>query len=211
MRAAPAISRAKAEKKTHTSIQVRRRQSGLPCAMVLAVSFELSSVTGCLATVAPGKLASQELDASIGAPGPHDFAVRDRSRSSVVSIPSIASHRTFVTIASRPSCRVGRAHPRPDLRQNKSGIFFAWEPRPIAGVICPAATQALVGWRGERSRTDFTNSPNIASLECGRQPRSSPDPDVCGMADLLGISILAKTMLVDRHPAKRVWTCLRKR
>ena len=28
-------------------------------------------------------------------------------RSSVVAIPSIASHRTFVTIASRPSCRVG--------------------------------------------------------------------------------------------------------
>jgi hypothetical protein len=33
-------------------------------------------VTGFLATVAPEKLASQELDASIGASGPHDFAVR---------------------------------------------------------------------------------------------------------------------------------------
>jgi hypothetical protein len=40
------------------------------------VSFVLSPVTGFLATVAPEKLASQELDASIGASGPHDFAVR---------------------------------------------------------------------------------------------------------------------------------------
>jgi hypothetical protein len=38
--------------------------------------FALSPVTGFLATVAPKKLASQELDASVGASGPHDFAVR---------------------------------------------------------------------------------------------------------------------------------------
>jgi hypothetical protein len=35
VRAAPAVSRANAHKETHTSIQVQRRQSGLPCAMVL--------------------------------------------------------------------------------------------------------------------------------------------------------------------------------
>ena len=35
-----------ATKKTHTSIQVQRKQSGLPCAMVLTVSFVLSPVTG---------------------------------------------------------------------------------------------------------------------------------------------------------------------
>jgi hypothetical protein len=44
--------------------------------MVLTVSFVLSPVTGFVATVAPEKLASQELDASVGASGPHDFAVR---------------------------------------------------------------------------------------------------------------------------------------
>src|SRR5439155_4406246 len=38
--------------------------------------FELSPVIGFLATVAPEKLASQELDASAEASGPHDFAVR---------------------------------------------------------------------------------------------------------------------------------------
>ena len=52
---------------------------------------------------------SAELSASVGAPGPHDFAVRDRPRSSVAAFASTASHRTFVTIASRPSCRVRRA------------------------------------------------------------------------------------------------------
>jgi len=35
VRAAPAVSCAKMCEKTHTSIQVQRRQSGLPCAMVL--------------------------------------------------------------------------------------------------------------------------------------------------------------------------------
>jgi hypothetical protein len=36
----------------------------------------LSPVIGFLATVMPEKFASQELDASIAASGPHDFAVR---------------------------------------------------------------------------------------------------------------------------------------
>jgi hypothetical protein len=45
--------------------------------MVLTVSFVLSPATGLVATVAPEKpLASRELDASVGASGPHDFAVR---------------------------------------------------------------------------------------------------------------------------------------
>jgi hypothetical protein len=35
-----------------------------------------SPVTGFVATVIPEKLTSQKLDASIGASGPHDFAVR---------------------------------------------------------------------------------------------------------------------------------------
>src|SRR5438270_6181312 len=38
--------------------------------------FELSPVNGSFATAIPKKLASQELDASTAASGPHDFAVR---------------------------------------------------------------------------------------------------------------------------------------
>jgi hypothetical protein len=43
--------------------------------VVLTVSFVVSSVIGFLVTVIPEKLASQELDASAEASGPHDFAV----------------------------------------------------------------------------------------------------------------------------------------
>jgi hypothetical protein len=50
--------------------------------MVLTAYFVLSPVTGLIVTVAPEKLASHELDASAGASGPHDFAVRDLRRSS---------------------------------------------------------------------------------------------------------------------------------
>jgi hypothetical protein len=59
--------------------------------MVLTVSFELSPVTGLFVTVAPEKFASRELDASVGASGPHDFAVR---------IGAFAS-RTAASTASR--------------------------------------------------------------------------------------------------------------
>src|SRR5882672_11403347 len=76
VRAAPAVSRANAHSKTHTSIQVQRRQSGLPCAMVLTVSFMLSPVNGFLATVAAQDRNLAQLDASTAASGPHDFAVR---------------------------------------------------------------------------------------------------------------------------------------
>ena len=60
--------------------------------------FALSPVTGFLATVALKKLASQELDASIGASGPHDFAVR-------VSAARLASPK-------RP------LHPAPNVRDD---------------------------------------------------------------------------------------------
>jgi hypothetical protein len=66
-------------------------------------------VIGFLVTVAPEKLASQELDAGVEASGPHDFAVRfTRHSSSAHPRPSHPTAR-FVTIASRPSCRVRRA------------------------------------------------------------------------------------------------------
>jgi hypothetical protein len=71
--------------------------------MVLTVSFVLSLVTGLIVTIAPEKVASQELDASAGASGPHDFAVRDlRCSSSAHSRPPHPAP-TFVTIAKRPS------------------------------------------------------------------------------------------------------------
>ena len=63
----------------------------------------LSPATGFLATVIPEKLASRKLDASIGASGPHAFAVRmARARLPRASRPPHLT-ATFVTIATRPS------------------------------------------------------------------------------------------------------------
>jgi hypothetical protein len=52
----------------------------------------LSQVTGFFATFAPKKLASRELDASVGASGPHDFAVRISTFRQIA--PSRPSHPT---------------------------------------------------------------------------------------------------------------------
>jgi hypothetical protein len=102
--------------------------------MVLTAYVVLSPVTGlfchrrqrikfCLSPVGPTQL--RELDASVGASGPHDFAVRcnisrpravDRSqvfrlalqsRRTQNAAASTATHPAFVTIAIRPSCGVG--------------------------------------------------------------------------------------------------------
>src|SRR5437016_3916235 len=64
--------------------------------------FVLFPENGSFASVAPKKLASQELSASTAAPEPHDFAVRFRARTSIAPSASTASHRAFVTIASAP-------------------------------------------------------------------------------------------------------------
>jgi len=70
--------------------------------MVLTVSFALSLVTGlsCHHRLADHPT---KLDASVGASGPHDFAVRnERARLHAACVHRIP-HPTFVTIAKRPS------------------------------------------------------------------------------------------------------------
>ena len=62
-------------RRAHTSIQVQRKQSGLPCAMGLTASFELSPVIGLSCHRRQQPLGCQ-LDASVEASGPHDFTVR---------------------------------------------------------------------------------------------------------------------------------------
>jgi hypothetical protein len=80
-----------------------------PCALVLTVSFALSLVTG-LVCHHRGRDAKhrRQLDTSVGASGPHDFAVRITRRSSArrQSVHRIP-RPTSVTIAIRPSCRDG--------------------------------------------------------------------------------------------------------
>src|SRR5437899_579038 len=104
--------------------------------MVLTVSFVLSPVTMLFCHRRPadmvlskarlGRLASAKLDASLGASEPHDFAVREKRRSSAChssahgpydppchpltspdAAASTASRPAFVTIAKRPSVGTG--------------------------------------------------------------------------------------------------------
>src|SRR5947207_10317507 len=73
--------------------------------MVLTVSFALSPVTG-LYCHCHRQVTTCQLDASVGASEPHDFAVRLTCCSSAAPSASTASRPAFVTIAIRPS--VGR-------------------------------------------------------------------------------------------------------
>jgi len=70
------------------------------------------------------KVAFRQFDASVGASGPRDFAVRMHAPSSEAPPASIASRPAFVTIANRPSVgRDGKRHTT-DLRFGKTEMFF---------------------------------------------------------------------------------------
>ena len=108
VRAAPAVSRAicaqeHAHEHTGSAENIRPSlRSGF------TAYFVLSPVNG-LSCHRRHADRSTQLDASIGASGPHDFAVRiSHARQSQLSRPPHPTAR-FVTIASRPSCRVRRA------------------------------------------------------------------------------------------------------
>jgi hypothetical protein len=59
--------------KTHTSIQVQRKQSGLPCAMVLRlISCSPRRDRACLPPSPPRSVLLRNLTPATGASGPHD-------------------------------------------------------------------------------------------------------------------------------------------
>jgi hypothetical protein len=95
VRAAPAISCAIAHKERaheHTGTGGASRPS---LRNGFTAYFVLSPVNGFLATVAPKKLVSRELNASTAASGPHDFAVRvGRLRLARLSRPSHLTARS---------------------------------------------------------------------------------------------------------------------
>ncbi len=65
-----------AHNNAHTSIQVRLRHPGLPCAMALRLTSCSPRRTALLPPSSPRSFASLGLSASTAAPEPHDFAVR---------------------------------------------------------------------------------------------------------------------------------------
>jgi hypothetical protein len=76
VRAAPAVSCAKSVHFGAHEHTGQRKHSDIPCAMALRRTSCSPRWSGLVVTVTPEKLASQELGASIAAPGPHDLAVR---------------------------------------------------------------------------------------------------------------------------------------
>jgi hypothetical protein len=83
------------------------KSSGIPCAMVLRLIRDLPGEPGFLAPII-ARLVTTRLGASVGAPGPHDFAVRfgavrprKNPHASPTRPPQPASR--LVTIAIRPS------------------------------------------------------------------------------------------------------------
>jgi hypothetical protein len=90
------------------SQRVHRNHPAFPHAMVLRLTSSSPRRSGFLASVAPEKLASQELDASVETSGPHDLAVRNAAPSSEAPLASTASRPASVTIAIRPLCGTRR-------------------------------------------------------------------------------------------------------
>jgi hypothetical protein len=112
--------------KKHTSIvtTVTPASPGIPHAMVLTVSFALSPVTGLCCHCHQRKYFRQ-LDASVGASGPHDFAVRISVRSSGDTLASTASRSAFVTIAIRPFGERDGGVYKSDLGAARTDLFSA--------------------------------------------------------------------------------------
>src|SRR5258708_11894121 len=77
--------------------------------MVLTVASCSPRCPGLFATVIPEKLASQELDTSVGVSGPHDFAVRKSALSSAAQPASTASRPHVRDDRETPLVRSGTA------------------------------------------------------------------------------------------------------
>src|SRR6202521_2726201 len=84
----------------------------------------------------PAKVAFRELDASVGASGPHVFAVRRHALSSAAPPTSTASRPASVTIAKRPSDGAGpnryRADLAPSSRENSENQKFGQRDNPYS-------------------------------------------------------------------------------
>src|SRR5258706_4337224 len=90
------------QKSTGVGPQVQPETSGFPCAMVYGL---LRALPGDRAFLPPSlrRSAPAKLDASVGASGPRDFAVRIAHARLARSLRPPHLTATFVTIASRPS------------------------------------------------------------------------------------------------------------
>src|SRR4051794_33206474 len=94
--------------------------------MVLTVSFVLSPVIG-LVCHRRKRSCLRQLDASVEASGPHDFAVRLTCCSSAAPSASIASRPASVTIASAPLVGRDGANRKVICLAVKRDYFSIWD------------------------------------------------------------------------------------
>jgi hypothetical protein len=111
--------------------------------MVLTVSFVISPVIGLFCHRRQRNYFRQ-LDASVGASGPHDFAVRITRCSSAARSASTASRSAFVTIAIRPFEERDGGVYKSDLGQARTVLFSAkaldWRNQ-ATDLICPSGSR----------------------------------------------------------------------
>src|SRR5579863_5817 len=112
---APAASRAIKTKHTSVVTTVTPETPGIPRAMVYGLYRALPGDRAFLPPSPLRSLLPRNLIASVGASGPHDFAVREAAPSSEAPLASTASRLAFVTFASRPPFETGRAESAFDL------------------------------------------------------------------------------------------------
>src|SRR6202171_3932513 len=116
VRAAPAVSCAKMHKKTHTSIQVQRRQSGFPCAVVYGLFRALPGDRAFLPPSSPRSLLLKNLTPASG-------------RQDHTASPSA----TTAFVIRR--LRVHRISPR--VRDDRDPPLSSGETRGAKALICP--------------------------------------------------------------------------
>ena len=133
--------------------------------------FALSPATGFFATVIPEKLASQELDASIGASGPHDFAVRTHTPFVKGASASTTSRPAFVTIASRPSEWDGTAGEMKVICANREAKYFFAKGWTAKSLICPSGcrTGTLAAAKRSPEKHWAVYQPSIRTTACVRR------------------------------------------
>jgi hypothetical protein len=127
------------KKSTGVSNQGYTASAGIPCTMVLRLIRALPGDRGSY----PARLS-----ASVGAPGPHDFAVRDSLiRPRHDGACGYRVHRiplpTSVTTAKRPSCGNGTATNVNLIWGHREAIYFrcdGWTSFRKGAVICPSGS-----------------------------------------------------------------------
>jgi hypothetical protein len=134
--------------------------SGLPCAMVLTVTSWSPRGPGSFAPVVRGLL--HDLSASVGAPGPHDFAVRVSAArlASLTRPPHPAS--TSVTIAIRPSCEGGTVRTLRLIWVSEKAKYFLrrdWTGFCGREVICPSGNSLAFSATALAARDQLRRAP----------------------------------------------------